>query len=125
MKLEFLPDGSPDCPLIRLYSFSRAETLRLKQIADQLSSGTLRQVALHEEAGVEPINRIQLFLEVGNRDQGIVQNTPESFNCILSVRGWLEVSFLLQPFCQSETNGFQWLVDKGPISLLISKKGTW
>ena len=125
MKLEFLSEGSPDCPLIRLYSFNRPEVLRLREIADQLSHGKLHQIALHEERSVEPVRGCQLYLRLGSRDDGIVQNAPQSFQCIMSEEGWLDVSFLLEPFCETDTSGFQWLVDKGPISLLISANGTW
>jgi hypothetical protein len=125
MKLEFLPDGSPDCPLIRLYSFVHPEVLRLREIANKLATGEMREIALHDEAGLEPINSCQLSLRLGKRDQCIVQNGPQSFDCILPEEGWLDMSSLLEPFCENPATGFQWLVDKGPISLLISNNGTW
>ena len=125
MKLEFLSEGSPDCPLIRLYSFTRPEAQRLKEIASQLSTGELREIALHGEPGVEPVSDCHLLLRLGKRDQGIIQLAPLRFECALSDEGWLNVSFLLEPFCGTDRTGFQWLVDESPISLLISDKGTW
>jgi len=88
MKLEFLPEGCPDCPLLRLYSFTRPEVLRLKEIADQLSTGKLEEIALHEELDVEPVTGCQLYLRLGTRDDGIVQNAPQSCQCIISEKGW-------------------------------------
>jgi hypothetical protein len=125
MKLEFLSEGSPDCPLIRLYSFTRPEAVRLKQIAVQLSTGELREIALQGEPGIDPVCGCQLLLRRGKRDQGIIQLAPLRFECALSDKGWLDVSFLLEPFCETDTTGFQWLIDNGTISLLISVKGTW
>ena len=125
MKLEYLSEGSPDCPLIRLYSFKLPEVFRLKQCVDELSTGKSRETALHKEPGIEPIVGCEVYLKLGKRDQGIVQIAPMHFECVLSNEGWIDVSCLLEPFCQADTDGFQWLVDKGPISLLISIKGTW
>ena len=125
MKLESLAEGSPDCPLIRLYSFSRLEVLRLKNVTDRLATGKLQEIALHEEPGFEPIDGCMLFFKSGKGDQGIVEDSHQAFDCVLSDGGWLDVSFLLEPFCETDTTGFEWLVDKGPISLLISVKGTW
>jgi len=125
MKLEFLSEGSSDCRLIRLYSFTRPEALRLKQIAGQLSTGELREIALDGEPGIDRVCGCHLLLRLGKRDQGIVQLAPLRFECALTDEGWLDVSFRLEPFCETDKTGFQWLVDKGAISLLISVKGTW
>lgn len=125
MKLEYLFEASPDCPLLRLYSFALLEVLLLRQRADELSSGKLRKLALHKEPGIEPISDVELLLRLGERDQGIVQIAPLHFECVLSSTGWTDVSYLLGPFCENDQTGFQWLVDEGPISLLISFKGTW
>jgi hypothetical protein len=76
MKIEFLSGGSPDCPLIRLYSFTRPEALRLKQITGQLSTGELREIALHGEPGLP-----------WKRDQGIIQLAPLRFECTRSDEG--------------------------------------
>ena len=125
MKLEFLSEGSPDCPLIPLSSFTRRAALRLKQIVCQLSTGKLQEISLHDEAGIEPVHDCQLILRLSKHDKGITETGPLRFDCVLSDEGWLDVSTLLEPFCEADTNCFQWLVEKGPISLLISVKGTW
>jgi len=125
MKLEFLAEGAPDCPLIRIYSFTRAEALRLKEIADQLADSRTLEVALHDESFVEPIDACCLTLRREKRDQGVFQFAPLRFNCVLSDKGWLNFSGLLQPFCETDANGFQWLSEQGPISFLMSVNGTW
>jgi len=125
MKLEFLAEGSPDCPLIRLYSFTPAEALCLNATVDQLDDGGTQEVALHREPFIEPVDACFLTLRLGKRDQGIVPRAPFQFECILSDEGWLDVSALLRPFCETDTKGFQWLVEQGPISLLLSVDGKW
>ena len=125
MKLEFLAEGSPDCPLIRLYSFTQSEVVRLKQIIDELANGNMQSTALHQERGIDAVRGCEFVLTRGDRDNGTNQTSPLHFECVLSKAGWADVSFLLQPFCETGANGFQWLEEKGPISLLISVKGTW
>ena len=125
MKLEFLPEGSPDCPLIRLYSFTQAEVLHLRQIVDALADGTVQSATLNDERGIESLDGCHLVLTSGDQDKGTNQMSPLQFECILSKKGWADVSFRLEPFCETDATGFQWLEEKGPISLLISVKGTW
>jgi len=72
MKLEFLGDGAPDCPLIRLYAFERSEATRFKDTCDALSTGRLQERALHSEPWVQPVANCELYLRIGERDQGIL-----------------------------------------------------
>jgi hypothetical protein len=125
MKIEFLPDGSPDCPLIRLYAFDRAEAVRLREIANTLASGSQQAISLHEEPGMEPIGGCQLDLCLGRQDSGIVRKAPLKFACVLTADGWRDVAFLVQPFCETQSGGFQWLNEVGEMSLLLSRDGNW
>jgi quinol monooxygenase YgiN len=75
MKIEFLPSGSPDCPLIRLYGFDRTEATRLREIVNRLASGSQQAISLHEEIGVEPL--IRKCSEGGHMFARIVQITAK------------------------------------------------
>lgn len=97
MKLQFLPDGSADCPLIRLYDFEAANAMRLKELFDCLAIGSRMDISLHEQKGIEPVDGCQLNLRVGKRDIGIVQRGPFTFECDLSPAGWAEVASLTEP----------------------------
>src|SRR5690348_12401182 len=111
MKLEYLSDGSPGCLLIHLYAFDRTQAVRLREIANTIASGSQPVISLHEEPGMEPIGDCQLDLCLGRQDSGIVQKAPLKFECVLTSDGWYDVAFLLTPFCETETSGFQWLND--------------
>jgi hypothetical protein len=65
MKLEFLADGAPDCPLIRLFDFKNEEAARLKSILESLSNGSADNIALRELAGFEQINPCRIYLRAG------------------------------------------------------------
>jgi len=53
MRLEFIPDGAVDTPLIRIYDFDEAAVSRLRQAIQGLHLGTSDHVFLHELAGME------------------------------------------------------------------------
>jgi hypothetical protein len=65
MKREFLQRGSPDCPLIRLYEFSRSEAHYWRRVALQLARGKDQTVFHNEQPGVIPIGECKLTLSAG------------------------------------------------------------
>ena len=56
---------------------------------------------------------------------GVRQADGLSFQCELNSSGWSNLEGLLDPFCDSDISGFQWLTRDGTISLLISQSGKW
>jgi hypothetical protein len=125
MKLDFLPTGSPDCPLIRLYEFDRIEAARLRKIVDSLAFGSRQAVPLHEEAWVEPLGGCKLDLCLAGQDLGVVQIASFTFRCLLTRERWSDMNGLLQPFSETYCSGYQWLNEDGEVSLLLSHTGTW
>jgi hypothetical protein len=123
MKFEYLADGSQDCPLIRLYAFNRAEARLLTHLVSTLVTGECQRVALQGEAWAEPVGGCSLTLGRGARNQGVYEVDPLKFECVLSSHGWSNVEGLLEPFCDSDPAGFQWLTSDGSVSLLISQSG--
>jgi hypothetical protein len=133
MKLQFIPDGPKDCPLIRLWDFEPAEALRLKQMFDSMALGSQTHISLHDQQGIETIDGCQLSLSVGKHDYGIAQMGPLVFECVLTAEGWADLAGLTEPFCSlpepfcslTDGNTFQWLSNNSKISLLLSPRGTW
>jgi hypothetical protein len=126
MKLQFLPHGSRDCPLIRLYDFEAADVLRLKELFDSLATGSRTDISLHEQKGIEPVDGCELNLPAGNGDTGIVQKGPFASECDLTPARWADVASLMEPFGEAaEANTYQWLNEDGQISLLLSPNGMW
>jgi hypothetical protein len=126
MKLEFLSEGSDDCPLIRLYGFDLAGALRLREAFRTLSDGSWQSIPLHEEWWIEPIGECHLDLGLGARDLGIVQRLPLRFECVLTAEAWMEMVNLTDPFCAHRDGEVsQWLNYGGEVSLLLSPNGQW
>ena len=126
MKLEFLENGSPDCPLIRLYAFDSTEAVRLREILRFLCDTVCEGFELHSEPWVEAINGCQLTLRLGQRDLGIIRQGRSAFNCVLTAEAWRNMSALIETFCESATPGhYQWIAEHGDASLLLSLDGSW
>lgn len=125
MKLEFLPDGSTDCPLIRLFDFTQKEAAWLHGLLVNLSTGLLQSVALHDHPNVEAIGHCELNLRCGQSYRGVMQIEPWVFDCVLTPVGWDNMAGLVAPFCDDATTGFQWLCGKTRIKLLLTKDGHW
>jgi hypothetical protein len=125
MKFEYLSDGSKDCPLIRLYDFSRTEVQLLRQLVRLLAAGERDVVALQDEFWVQPVRGCRLTLRQARQNCGVRQAEGLNFQCELNSDGWSNVEGLLDPFCDSDISGFQWLTRDGTISLLISQSGKW
>ena len=125
MKLEYVPGGSPECPLIRLYDCGQSEAKQLRELVKSLANGDQKDVALHNEEWVESVGGCSLSLRRGNWNQGIRQSQTLGFECVLSSDGWSNMEGLLEPFSESNTTGFQWLTNGGRVALLISPSGKW
>ena len=122
MKLDYLKDGSDDCPLVRLYEFQSAEIQRLRQSFESLASGAADHITLGD---VESVDGTQLTFTRAARDRGVVPSGPHTFDVVLTPDGWQRCIGLLEPFCEPSW-GYQWLCDDvGRIRLLVSHDGDW
>ena len=125
MKLEFLAEGSRECPLIRLYDFTQEEAQQLRQVFYSLADGSLKTATLEDMPFVEAVQGCQLKLLAGTSDRGIHSTASNVFECALTRLGWDNVGGLTDPFCQLSSKKFQWLTKQGRIGLLISHDGKW
>lgn len=125
MKLEYLGDGSSDCPLIRLYDFNAIDAQRLREAFRTLADGSQQVLALHDEWWIEPVEGCQLTLRLGPRDLGVVPRLPMRFDCVLGSDAWGEMVKRTELFCESTDGaGHQWLNRNGEISLMLSPDGS-
>lgn len=126
MKLEFLEDGLPDRPLIRLYAFDSTEAVHFRAVLRSLIDETCKRYDLHHDTKIEALNGCRLTLHLHDRDLGVVRYGHGAFDCVFTREGWCNVAFLVGPFCESAAPGrYQWLTDKGDAFLLLSTDGTW
>jgi len=132
MKLDYIPDGAVDCPLVRIWGFVPAEACLSHEAVTRMAGGQAESVEVHSLPGVEPINGCRLTLKVGLEARGLYALLDEnSFECLLRRHQWEQVADLIRPFCEEAKPGhFQWLDEFGDwesikISLLLSVNGQW
>jgi hypothetical protein len=123
MNMEFLKNGAPECPLVRLYEFNLSEAQFLRRISLQLARGRTPRVLLHKEQGIHAIGGCQLSLNQGEKDLGVFETGSLEFAWALTGGGWLSVSGLIRPFSRAGSVGYQWLCNRGKIRILISHDG--
>ena len=117
MKLEFLPAGPPDCPLIRIFDFSVSEAQSLRQVCVDLAEGRADAVSLLDLPGTVAIGGCSLTLRASNIDYGCERSGPNAFECFLTRDSWEDVEGLIEPFCEPrDFAGFQWLTEHSEIS---------
>src|SRR6267142_5046990 len=121
MKLEFLPSGSSDCPLIRLFQFNDEEVIRLKSFFDSLSNSSVSDLALHEAPWIEQVNACQLYLRIGKSNLGVRTVGPGNFECVLTCAAWDDMACLVEPFCKPRASGYQWLGRSFGMNLLLTR----
>ena len=122
IKLEYLPDGSDACPLVRLYDFDTDGVCCLRDTFRSLAEGTLH-VNLQDVIPVESVDGCTIRFTRA-KSSGVVQVGHREFEVLLSPEGWRQAADLTEAFCEGGF-GFQWLTDYGKIQLLLSKTGEW
>jgi len=125
MKLDYLHDGSPECPLLRLFAFTPEEAGKLAATVRELSKGG-SPIPIHALTFVEAIGGCQLTLHVTGWDQGVTRGSvPHEFICGFTPGTWDNVAGLVEAFNEHST-AFQWLAGvPGDVGLLLSVSGQW
>lgn len=122
VKLDYLKNGSDECPLVRLYEFDCPDARRLRQTFDALAEGSVERVALES---VESVDGSHLTFVRSARDRGVVETSPHHFEVALASEGWRQAADFVSAFCDGGF-GYQWLTPQTRgIQLLFSKDGAW
>jgi hypothetical protein len=74
---------------------------------------------------IEAIN-CTLTLRISALDLGIKSNDKSIFFCDLTKESYEDMTKLIEPFCNNDLGGYQWLYDiDTPIEFLFSPGGEW
>ncbi len=121
MKLRFLENiNEYDEHAIRLNDFDRGQASMFKQILQDITTQGKIMLELSEYEFIESVN-CRLTLRVSENDEGIVTEDFKHFFCDLTIKGYAEMIKLIEPFCQKETDAFQYLYDlDNPIDFIFS-----
>jgi hypothetical protein len=121
MKIEFIADGSDDCPLIRLFDYTSNE---LNGLANLFHSLAEQSAPLSKQVDAEPVNGATLSCALASRDEPVVRRGGNSFELRLTADTWLTNAELTEAL--RSPGGFQWLVSgSSDIQVLVSPDGCW
>lgn len=121
MKLKFLENINEfDEHAIRLNDFDKVQAGMFMQIIHDFTTQSRIIIELSDYEFIEFIN-CKLTLRLAETDEGIVTEDFIHFFCDLTAGGYAEMEKLILPFCQKETDAFQYLYDlDNPIDFIFS-----
>jgi hypothetical protein len=129
MKIEYLSNTDPahsKRSILRIFDFDTSEACQFRGMLSQLSDGSTTRIDLTDISFVKSIADCQLVLKVGKWDKGVIINSKNRFECVLTRDGWENAKDLVEPFCEGDSSGYQWLYDLyWDIELLFSPTGYW
>lgn len=126
LELSYIPDGSDDCPLLRIAGDDLSAYSRLRDALEELSSGIREHVAIDQLPGISALHDCHLLAVAFKWNQGVIAVAPQNaFEWRLTQSTWDNVVGLLEPFSAHSTHGFQWLESAGNVRVLVTTADTW
>jgi hypothetical protein len=136
MEIEFLKEGSADCPLVRIFGIDPQEFSTLADAIKELARAEGIERAADQLPGFHGVSNCRLTIISISTDDGVRQVSETTFVWALSPSKWLLVGGLIEPFAARQCDGLhQWLtgpqarygLNRGPISILLScsDDGRW
>jgi hypothetical protein len=111
--------------IIRLYDFDSMQANEFRESINKIIIKKKESFSLDTVNYIEPRN-CKLILRISDEDTGIITYDNKNFFCDLTMEGYKNMVSLLEPFCNKETKGYQWLYDiDSDIDFLFSPAGTW
>jgi hypothetical protein len=108
MRIEFLEEGSEDCPLIRIFGTDQAEFGALLGTFTKLSGALGQSSDLHRLPNFQ--SDCLLTAISTSEDRGVERTDTKSFVWSLTPAKWLVVEGLTEPFSETSLrDAHQWL----------------
>lgn len=111
--------------VVRLYNFDKAEAIKFRDLITDTIINKKQKLDLSEVDFIEPRN-CNLIFGLFKSDEGILTKDNETFFCILTLKGFINIINLIEPFCKKESRSYQYLYDiDNPTDLLFSPTASW
>jgi len=126
MELDFIEDVNEFGEnVVRLYNFDKRQVIKFRELIKDTIVNRKQRLDLSQVDFIEKRN-CNLILGLFKTDEGILSNDNKTFYCALTLEGYDNMLKLLEPFCEKETKGYQYLYDiDNPTDFLFSPAGTW
>jgi len=126
MKIEHLEGDQPPLPLVRLFDFRPEEVDALRKGCKDLADGSTAELAVHEQAWVQPVNGCHFIWRASKKDVGVRRpGAGQPLVLEYSDEAWREVEGKLSRFVEPQPDTFNWLTMEGDVGVLISMDGKW
>ena len=96
--------------VVRLYNFDKAEAIKFRDLITDTIINKKQKLDLSEVDFIEPRN-CNLIFGLFKSDEGILTKDNETFFCILTLKGFINIINLIEPFCKKESRSYQYLYD--------------
>jgi len=126
MELDYIPDiNEYGENVVRLYNFDMNQAIKFRDLIKESIVNKKQKLDLSKVDFIEPRN-CNLILGIFESDEGIFTFDGNAFFCALTLEGYIKMLKLLEPFCNKETKGHQYLYDiDNHTDFLFSPAGTW
>ncbi|WP_299156449.1 hypothetical protein [uncultured Tenacibaculum sp.] len=126
MELDYLENvNGLDENVVRLYNFNKEEAVKLSELIEDVIINKKQRLDLSQVDFIKPRN-CNLILGLFKSDEGILTEDHKTFYCVLTLKGFINMLNLMEPFCKKETRSFQYLYDiDNPTDLLFSPTASW
>ena len=111
--------------VVRLYNFDKSQVIKFRALIKDTIVNRKRRLDLSQIDFIETRN-CNLILGLFKTDEGMLSSDNKTFYCALTLESYTKMLQLLEPFCEKETKGYQYLYDvDNPTDFLFSPAGTW
>ena len=110
--------------VVRLYNFDKYEAIKFRDLIKDTIVIRKQKLVLSQVDFIETHN-CNLILGLFKTDEGIFSVDDKTFYCALTVEGYHNLLNLIEPFCEKDTRGYQYLYDiDNPTDFLFAPAGT-
>jgi hypothetical protein len=111
--------------VVRLYNFDKSQVIKFRALINDTIVTRKEKLDLSQIDFIETRN-CNLILGLFKTDEGMLSRDNKTFYCALTLESYTKMLKLLEPFCEKETKGYQYLYDvDNPTDFLFSPAGTW
>ncbi len=111
--------------VVRLYNFDKCQVIKFRELIKDTIVNRKQKLDLSQVDFIEKRN-CNLILGLFKTDEGMLSHDNKTFYCALTLESYNNMLKLLEPFCEKETKGYQYLYDiDNPTDFLFTPAGTW
>lgn len=125
MELDYIENVNGfDENVVRLYNFDKTEAVKFRELIKITIIEKRQKLDLAEIDFIKPRN-CNLIFGLFKSDEGILTKDNETFFCVLTLNGFVDMLKLIEPYCNKDTRSYQYLYDiDNPTDLLFCPSAT-